>query len=124
MCCTLVEPFAPLVLVLLVILCVLLTAIDRRVEDRVIRSASWVVAAAAGFLSMWRLGYPLEMIYALGSHVYFGAILGAGFRPGLMLQRPLQKDGSYWHYETWYAIAGWLGVAASATLYVACRLPE
>ena len=65
-----------------------------------------------GRSSLSARGVPIDVAGQVGSYVYFGALIGSGFRPGLLTQLPRRDEERGWlHYGNLYFLTGWTGVA-------------
>lgn len=104
------HPF--LSLGVLLTLVTLLSGIDREMRTGpVIAWTMWSGAAAGSWVALSYRGMAPDSIAQVGAWVYFGAIVGSGFRPGLVTRLPRRNDeGSWLHYPNLYCITGWLGI--------------
>lgn len=96
----------------LLVLATVLTGIDKEMRaGPVVAWTMWSGTAAGSLAALSYRGMPLDSIAQVGAWVYFGAIVGSGFRPGLVTRYPARgEDGSWLHYPNLYFITGWLGV--------------
>ena len=93
-------------------LIVLFSWIDRDVDDSAIPIATWGFCALGSLIGLSARGVPIDVAGQVGSYVYFGALIGSGFRPGLLTQLPWRDEEKGWlHYGNLYFITGWTGVA-------------
>lgn len=93
-------------------LVVLFSWIDRDVDDSAIPIATWGFCALGSLIGLSARGVPIDVAGQVGSYVYFGALIGSGFRPGLLTQLSRRDEERGWlHYGNLYFLTGWTGVA-------------